>query len=113
MASLITVKANERRKAKVKKINLKDRSDTQVTHTAEHNYNTIGYINYLPNLPKTITLTQSLMQQIKASRKKAHANIEREKYLVVETVWRATCMVNLKKYVAISKLDAGGSILIN
>lgn len=55
MASLITVKANERRKAKVKKINLKDRSDTQVTHTAEHNYNTIGYINYLPNLSKTIT----------------------------------------------------------
>ena len=41
--------------AKVKKINLKDRLDTQVTHTAEHNYNTIGYINYLPNLPKTIT----------------------------------------------------------
>lgn len=46
------------------------------------------------------------MQQIKALRKKAHGNIEREKCLVVETVWRATCMVNLKKYVAISKLDA-------
>ena len=46
------------------------------------------------------------MQQLKASRKKARGNIKREKYLVVETVWRATCMVNLKKYVAVPKLDA-------
>ena len=45
MASLITVTANEKQGVKVKKINLKDRSDTQVTHNR-----TEPQCNRLPNI---------------------------------------------------------------